>query len=177
MGLLTGSYFVKFAKQMKLQMHHKLMSAQTQLARIQKQMDAQEKMLTSQQQNMEMMMKAQMQQSIWAAATQAGLNPSNPMAMMQNMNMQDQATQMNMYAYQQAQSQIQYNFANAQSVWSNYFEGVREATLEPLKNMETRLTSEIETIKNRMDTYQMMEETGEKIKQDGRKDFMPSQGG
>lgn len=177
MGLLTGSYFKKFATQMRLQMEHKLMSAQNQLVRIQKQIDAQEKMLTSQQQNMDMMLKSQMQQSIWSAANQAGFDPSNPMAMMQNMNMQDKATQMNMYAYQQMQSQMQYRYANAQSVWSNYFEGVREATLEPLKNMETQLTSEIETTKNRLDTYKMMEETGEKIKQDGRKDFMPSQGG
>lgn len=173
MGLLTGSYFKKFATQMRLQMQHKLMSAQNQLVRVQKQIDAQQKMLDSNQRNTDMMLKAQFNASIWGpngAAAAAGIDPNNIMA-------QSGIEQQTMLAFQQTQSQMQYKYANAQSVWSNYFDSVKESTLEPLKNYETQLTSEIESIKNRMETYKMMEETGEKIKQDSRKDFMPSQGG
>ncbi len=171
MGLLTGSYFKTMATKMRLHMQHQLMNAQSTLIRVQKQIDSQERMLNMQQRNSEMMLKAQMNASIWGpggAAAAAGIDPNNPMG---------ETNQADMYAFQQTQAQMQYRYANAQSVWSNYFESVREATLEPLKNQETELTQRIESIKNRMETYKMMEETGEKMKQDSRKDFMPSQGG
>jgi len=178
MGFLTGSYFGSFAKIMRLRMDSKLLTIQNQLARVHKQITNQEKMLKSQEQNMNMMLKAQMQRSIWGAAGQIpGFNPSNPMGMMMGTNFNDPAVQQQMQAYQQVQAQMQYQYANAQSVWQNYFDGVRDMTLDALRQQEESLTLEQDHVTRMRDLYNTQEkEVAKQIKQDGAKDFIPSQG-
>ena len=177
MGFLTGSYFGSFAKLMRVRMDSKLITIQSQLSRITKQITNQEKMLKSQEQNMNMMLKAQMQRSIWGAAGQIpGFNPSNPMGMMMGTNFNDPAVQQQMQAYQQVQARMQYQYANAQSVWQNYFDGVRDMTIEALKNQEEALMLEQDHVTRMRDLYKNQEEAAKQIKQDGAKDFMPSQG-
>lgn len=178
MGLLTGSYIGIVARQMKLRMNHKIQSIQMELLRTQKQIDAQQKMLDSQQRNMETMLNAQSQQSIFLAAQRCGVqNPTNLATSFIGTDLTDEekaAQQANLQKFSSFQQQIQYAFANAKNTWLNYFESIKEATLEPLKNKEIRLQQEIQTTKDRLETYDMMAQTADKQKQDGKKDFMPS---
>lgn len=180
MGLLTGSYMKIMAMKMRLQMDHKMQTIQMQLVRTQKQIDMQQKMLDGQQRGMETMLNYQQQQSIFMGANRCGIqNPNNPMSYIVGEDLSDseKATrQAQMQEFAAFQQQIQYMFANAKNTWLNYFESIKEATLQPLKDQEARLQQEMETTKMRRDTYKMMEETAEKQKQESRKDFMPGQG-
>ena len=140
MGLLTGSYFTTMAKRMRLQMQHQLMSAQSQLMRLQKQISQQERSLNYQQRNMEMSMRNEMQRSIFGAQNGMSFNMNNGLGMMQGVDFNDKKVQQEMNAYNIAQQKAQMQYANAQTVWANYFEGVREMTLQPLKEQEIELT-------------------------------------
>lgn len=181
MGAITGTYVKIMAAKLKLSIQHRIISAQSKLQRVTKEIANMERNLTSQQRSAELAMRNQMQGSIFNFARSSGIDMNNPGSLMnmQQVTLPDGRTVSGsefMQAFSLTQQQMQYQYAQAQSVWGDYFENIKEAQLEPLKNMESQLTTQIESDKMRLSVAEAQEKTGEQFAQSGIKDLMPHQG-
>lgn len=170
MGFLTGTYLKMQSARMRIQLQHQLTSVMSQLNRVTKQMGQMEKMLASQQRNADLALRQQAQRSIWSPLSERGINPNDPSTLM---NM-DSAT---MQAFNYTQQQMQYRYAQAQSVWADYFENYKEAQMEPLKSMEESLTIKKTNIESRLRLIEEQEKAAESMTKASAQDFTPQYSG
>lgn len=170
MGFLTGTYLKMQSARMRIQLQHQLTSIMSQLNRVTKQMGQMEKMLASQQRNADLALRQQAQRSIWSPLSERGINPNDPSTLM---NM-DSAT---MQAFNYTQQQMQYRYAQAQSVWADYFENYKEAQMEPLKSMEESLTIKKTNIESRLRLIEEQEKAAESMTKSSAQDFTPQYSG
>lgn len=170
MGFLTGTYLKMQSARMRIQLQHQLTTVMSQLNRVTKQMGQMEKMLASQQRNADLALRQQTQNSIWAAADSAEINLNDPASLA---NMDSAKAQSFNYVQQQAQ----YRYAQAQSVWADYFENYKEAQMEPLKSMEESLTIRKTNIESRLRLIEEQEKAAESMTKSSAQDFTPQYSG
>lgn len=166
MGFLTGAYLKMASARMRLQLQNELTSITMQMQRVTKQMGQMEKMLNSQQRSAEVAMRSQMQYGIFAEAQRNGFDLNNPGSMFG-------ADPTKMSAFSAMQQQMQYRMASAQSIWADHFENLREAQLEPLKNLETSLSIRKANIESRLKLIEGQEEASKQMEKSSQKDFVP----
>ncbi len=169
MGFLTGTYLKMQSARMRIQLQHQLTSIMSQLNRVTKQMGQMEKMLASQQRNADLALRQQTQMSIWAGL-EGKVNPNDPSSLA---NMDSATAQALSYTQQQAQ----YRYAQAQSVWADYFENYKEAQMEPLKSMEESLTIRKTNIESRLRLIEEQEKAAESMTKSSAQDFTPQYSG
>lgn len=166
MGFLTGAYLKMTTARMRIQLQHELTSIMSQMNRVTKQIGQAEKMLTAQQRNGDMMLRQQTMQSVFGAAGYAGFDPSNP----NSLSGMDART---LQGFSTLQQEANYRYANAQSVWANYFEMVKEAQLEPLKALEENLAVRKANIESRLNLLKGQEEAAQNMEKSSQQDFVP----
>lgn len=173
MGFLTGAYLKMMNARMRLQLQNQLTTISMQMQRVTKEMGQMERMLNRQQQMGNAAMKSQMQASIFSYQNQM-------QAKFQGQQSGD-ATDAKMYAEQQMAMQALSNFqmmqqtqvAQQQSIFENNFEMLREAQLEPLKNLESNLAIEKANIESRIKLIEGQEKAAEDMEKSSQKDFVP----
>ena len=174
MGFLTGAYLKMQSARMRLQLQNELTRIVSQMNRVTKQIGQVERMMTSQQRNANAMIQAQMQQSIFGAAKDLGINYNNPT---DTLNQGLSGADPNMYVKMQQLAGIQQNVqmqgAQAQSVWADYFDMMRESQLEPLKDLEIALGQEKANIESRLKLIEGQEEAAKQMEKSSQKDFVP----
>lgn len=172
MGFLTGTYLKMQTARMRIQLQHQLTSVMSQLNRVTKQMGQMEKMLTSQQRSADLALRQQTQASIWGTLQQKypGVDPNNPTTL----TGLDSAA---MQAFSTVQQQMQYRYAQAQSVWADYFENYKEAQLEPLKSLEESLTIKKTNIESRIALIGEQEKAANDMIKSSQQDFTPQYSG
>lgn len=172
MGFLTGTYLKMQTARMRIQLQHQLTSVMSQLNRVTKQMGQMEKMLTSQQRSADLALRQQTQASIWGTLQQKypGVDPNNPATL----TGLDSAA---MQAFSTVQQQAQYRYAQAQSVWADYFENYKEAQMEPLKSLEESLTIRKTNIESRIALIEQQEKAAESMTKSSQQDFTPQYSG
>lgn len=171
MGFLTGTYLKMQSARMRIQLQHQLTSIMSQLNQVTKQMGQMEKMLASQQRNADLALRQQTQTSIWAGLEEHyGVNPNDPTSLTK---LDSAAVQ----AFNYAQQEAQYRYAQAQSIWANQFEYYREAQLEPLKSKEESLTIRKTNIESRLRLIEEQEKAAESMTKASAQDFTPQYSG
>lgn len=175
MGFLSGSYLKIMSAKMRIQLQSQLTSVTMQMTRITKQIGTMEKRLNSEQRHAEVAMRKQMQHSIFgqggfaaeiARTKGVNINPNDPGALV---NM-DPGIMQSFSIFQQDQ---QVRLAEAQTVWGDYFQDYREAQLEPLKNIETNLSTEKANLETRLKLVEGQEEASKQMEKSSQKDFVP----
>lgn len=168
MGFLTGTYLKMQTARMRIQLQHQLTSVMSQLNRVTKQMADMEKNLASQQRSADLALRQQAQTSIWFTLQEKcpGVDPNNPATLM---NLDSAASQ----AFSYTQQQAQYRYAQAQSVWADYFENYKEAQLEPLKSLEESLTIRKTSIESRLQLIGEQEKAASDMTKASQQDFTP----
>ena len=78
-----------------------------------------------------------------------------------------------MQAYQNTQQQMQMQFAQAQSIWADQFEMMREAQLQPLKDLEESLAVRKANIESRIKLIEGQEQAAQQMEKSSQKDFVP----
>ena len=165
MGFLTGAYLKMHSTRMRLQLQNELTRIVSQMNRVTKQIGQVERMMTAQQRNCNMAIQAQMQTAAMGAANRAGIfTPNSPEAQKQMAAMQQ---------YSGVQQQIQYMGAQAQSTWADYFDMMREAQLEPLKDLEIELGQRKANIESRLKLIEGQEDAAKQMEKSSSKDFVP----
>ena len=170
MGFLTGAYLKMQSARMRLTLQNELTRIVSQMNRVTKQIGQVERMMTAQQRNCNMGIQRQMQ----VAMQGTGFNPE----MMESIfnNPQSKASQeqmLMMQAHSSAMQQIQYMGAQAQSTWADYFDMMREAQLEPLKDLEIALKQRKANIESRLELIKGQEQFGQQMEKSSQKDFVP----
>ena len=166
MGFLTGAYLKMQTSRMRLQLQHELSSIMSQMNRVTKQIGQAEKMLAAQQRNGDMMLRQQTMQSVFGAAGFAGFDPSNPTSL-------TGVDAQKLQGFSVLQQEANYRYANAQSVWANYFDMVKEAQLEPLKSLEENLAVRKANIESRLKLIEGQEKAAEEMEKSSQQDFVP----
>ncbi len=166
MGFLTGAYLKMQTSRMRLQLQHELTSIMSQMNRVTKQIGQAEKMLVAQQRNGDLMLRQQMMQSVFGAADFAGFDPSNPTSL-------TGVDAQKLQGFSVLQQEANYRYANAQSVWANYFDMVKEAQLEPLKSLEENLAVRKANIESRLKLIEGQEKAAEEMEKSSQQDFVP----
>ena len=175
MGFLTGAYLKMQSARMRLQLQNELTRIVSQMKRVTKQIGQVERMMTAQQRNTNMAIQAQMQSAAGAAANRFGINFSNMGSIFptDQTTAAAQAQMQNMQLYSGVQQQIQWQGAQAQSVWADYFDMMRETQLEPLKDMEIALGQRKANIESRLKLIEGQEEAAKQMEKSRQKDFVP----
>ena len=176
MGLLTGTWLKQFVIKERASLDRRMIGIQSELDKVKNDKEKQQRMMTAQQNNVNMMMRNQLQEGIFQAADFFGVNVSNPGALM-GTNFQDPTVQQNLQQFQMAQQQLQYNFANAQSIWQNQFNMINEMTMAELTQRESALAQEMQSVKNSYTLLENKEKLADQMVQRGAKDFAPGQQG
>ncbi len=175
MCFLSGAYGKLMAGKMVRSLQYEMTRVQSQLRRVTRQVGNMEKMFSAQERNMKMQMQAKMQASIFGVNGMGGvfqglfgngIDPSNPDSY-QNM---DSALMQKFSMYQQQQ---QYQYTMAQTQWQNTFEMMREAQLEPLKDLEDSLQTEKDNLESRLKIANQEYEAKKEEEKAGAKGLAP----
>ena len=173
MGFLTGAYLKMHSTRMRLQLQNELTRIVSQMNRVTKQIGQVERMMTAQQRNCNMAIQAQMQTAAMRAANRAGINFNNMNSIFTTNSPEAQKQMAAMQQYSGVQQQIQYMGAQAQSTWADYFDMMREAQLEPLKDLEIELGQRKANIESRLKLIEGQEDAAKQMEKSSSKDFVP----
>lgn len=175
MGFLTGAYLKMQSARARLQLQNELTRIVSQMQRVTKQIGQVERMMTSQQRNCNMAIQAQMQVASQQAAQGAGLNFNNMdnSIFVNSDSPEAKAKMAAMQKYSAVQQQIQYMGAQAQSVWADHFDMMREANLEPLKDLEIALGQRKANIESQLKLIEGQEDAAKQMEKSSQKDFVP----
>lgn len=162
---------------MRLQLQNELTSIVSQMNRVTKQVGQMERMMSSQQRQMNMAMQNQYRFGMMDLANKQGLNFWN------GVNVWDAAAGLSdaekasrlekMQAYQNTQQYMQMQFSQAQSIWADQFEMMREAQLQPLKDLEESLAVRKANIESRLKLIEGQEQAAQQMEKSSQKDFVP----
>lgn len=170
MGFLSGAYGKLMAGKLVRSLQYEMTRVQSQLRRATREIGDMEKMFSSQERQMKMQMQAQMQNSIFGCwnGMFGGRAPNmNDPSVMQNIS----PTIMQQFsAYQQQQ---QYQFTMAQSQWQNTFEMMRDAQLEPLRDLEDDLQVQKDNLESRLKVAQAEYDAKKEEEKQGVKGITP----
>lgn len=176
MGFLTGAYLKMQTARMRLQLQHELTSIMSQMNRVTKQVGQMERMMSSQQRQMNMAMQNQYRFGMMDLANRQGFNFLNGASVWDAAGLSDaqKAERLQyMQAYQNTQQQMQMQFAQAQSIWADQFEMMREAQLQPLKDLEESLAVRKANIESRIKLIEDQEQAAQQMEKSSQKDFVP----
>ena len=177
MGFLTGAYLKMQTARMRLQLQNELTQITMQMNRVTKQVGQMERMMSSQQRQMNMALQNQYRYGMTNLANEQGFNFLN------GVNIWDAAAKLSdeekaerlqkMQGYQYTQQQMQMYFSQAQSIWADQFEMMREAQLQPLKDLEESLGVRKANIESRLKLIEGQEQAAQQMEKSSPKDFVP----
>ena len=178
MGFLTGAYLKMQSARMRLQLQNELTRIVSQMNRVTKQIGQVERQMTMQQRNCNMGIQNQMQvaaqNAMAGASAYAGVDLSKMGSIFTDPNSEAYKKQsVAMQQYSNAQQQIQWQGVQAQSMWADYFDMMRETQLEPLKDMETALAQQKANIESRLKLIEGQEQAASQMEKSSQKDFVP----
>lgn len=170
MGFLSGAYGKLMAGKLVRSLQYEMTRVQSQLRRATREIGNMEKMFSAQERNIKQQMQASMQQSIfgaWGGLFNGNAPDMNDPAALKDIN----PTIMQQFsAYQQRQ---QYQFTMAQSQWQNTFEMMREAQLEPLRDLEDDLQTQKDNLESRLKVAQAEYDAKKEEEKQGVKGITP----
>ena len=170
MGFLTGAYLKMQTARMRLQLQNELTSITMQMNRVTKQVGQLERQMSNQQRNMNMALQNQYRYGLNNLASRHGLNFLGGDNIFDT---QDPNRVAQMQAYQQTSQMMQMQFSQAQSIFSEQFELLREANLQPLKDLEESLSIRKTNIESRLRLIEGQEQAAQQMEKASQKDFVP----
>lgn len=171
MGFLSGAYGKLMAGKLVRSIQYEMTRVQSQLRRTTRDIANMEKMFSAQERSLKARMQSDMQNSIWGYAGKLGVNPNDPKSMM-NMYQTEQGQEfLNAFSVYQQRQQAQ--FTMAQSMWQNNFEMMREAQLEPLKDLEDELQTRKDNLDSRLKLAQQEYDAKKEEEKAGAKNIAP----
>lgn len=176
MGFLTGAYLKMQSARMRLQLQNELTQITMQMNRVTKQVGQMERMMSSQQRQMNMAMQNQYRFGMTNLANEQGLNFLNGVNVWDAAKLSEEEKAerlMKMQSYQNTQQQMQMQFSQAQSIWADQFEMMREAQLQPLKDLEESLAVRKANIESRLKLIEGQEQAAQQMEKSSQKDFVP----
>lgn len=176
MGFLTGAYLKMQSARMRLQLQNELTRITMQMNRVTKQVGQMERMMSSQQRQMNMAMQNQYRFGMTNLANEQGFNFLNGASLWDAAKLSEEEKAervMKMQAYQNTQQYMQMQFSQAQSIWADQFEMMREAQLQPLKDLEESLAVRKANIESRLKLIEGQEQAAQQMEKSSQKDFVP----
>ncbi len=163
MGILTSNYMNTYAIRMTLQLQHKKMNLQLKAARVQRNMGNAQKAVNMQKRRSEqgLQYNYQIQNSMLNSSIQ-GLYDSDG-------KISDQA-KYNDYQNSIFNNRMSYQYSK--SAMDQYFEDLYEQYLEPLKDEEEDIRTELVMVDQQLTFWQQMKENYGKEGQEAIKDFV-----
>ncbi len=170
MGFLTGAYLKTSSARMRLQLQNELTSIMSKMQRVQKQSQMMERNIAMQHRNTNSALQYQFQGAMSQLGQQYNIfSPDGSIFSGQ----QDPSRMEAMQRYQYAQSQMQMEYSQSKAMWDNQFDMIKEAQLQPLKDMEEELAVRKANIESRLRLIEGQEEAAKKMEQASQKDFVP----
>ena len=146
MGFLSGAYGKIMAGKYLRDLQHKQTLVTARVRRVTKEVANMEKSLTRMEKQVNANMQYQMQSIMLPIMQQTGINPASGQFINSNINSQSDE-----WKYYTATSQaLQQQMALAQSMWAEQFDMIRESMLQPLKDEEDSLQTELDSLKSQI---------------------------
>lgn len=172
MGFLSGAYGKLMAGKYLRTLQHKETMVQARLRRVTRQSADMEKYLSRMEKNVNANMQIQYQNQMIPYMQGLGMN-GQLIDTSKMTQLQRDAMQQNMYAFSAYQMQMQQRMTQAQSVWAEQFDMIRESMLTPLKEEEDSIQTELDSLKSQIQLAQAEYDAKKEEEKQGAQNIKP----